>query len=80
MSKFKRGDIVRTTQEIEISPLFASDAAELKSGLPAGWAPEPPVVLEYPSERCRRLQHRPNALVVRARHGYTGGNCERLIA
>ncbi|MDP6438112.1 MAG: UTP--glucose-1-phosphate uridylyltransferase [Candidatus Brocadiia bacterium] len=32
--------------EIEISPLFVSDAAELKSELPAGWAPEPPVVLE----------------------------------
>ncbi|MDP6107630.1 MAG: UTP--glucose-1-phosphate uridylyltransferase [Candidatus Brocadiia bacterium] len=32
--------------EIEISPLFASNAAELKSRLPVGWAPEPPVVLE----------------------------------
>ena len=32
--------------ELEIGPLFATDAAELKAKLPAGWRPEPPVVLD----------------------------------
>ena len=31
--------------QIEISPLFASDAGQLKSNLSPDWKPEPPVVL-----------------------------------